>query len=408
MTKVHEQLQALIDDHSEREDPIAFVGRDSIIRDVLRIANRMSVDRPKKGQTFVISGAPGAGKTALLAELSTQWRPHASIVSAEVPGESKVRWMWGRLAEQLTGTPTNNLRGEIHEETTVNAGMSAIVQGTISRKEGMTVPPLVIDSCAQIRELADGEFQGPVIVCIDEIQNIRSDTSAARLVRELHTQSDAPVLLVCAGLGNSEQRLDDIGVSRSTRIHNILLGGLQPAETLVGAREALKVIAATAQIDPDRLVERFAEKIAKASDNWPKHLTCYLHGVCRALVEQQRPSPEGLNPEKTLEFGHQLRQEYYQERFDASLAPAQALSAIYERIGDQGLTRKECINLLDRHLRSTDDVEFKESFASGREAFEQVLRAGVLTLHGRNRCEIPIPTLESFVNDLMRREQQQL
>ena len=47
----------------------------------------------------------------------------------------------------------------------------------------------------------------PVVVCIDEIQNIEQDSPANALVRHLHTQDVAPVLLVCAGLANALERL---------------------------------------------------------------------------------------------------------------------------------------------------------------------------------------------------------
>lgn len=178
-----------------------------------------------------------------------------------------------------------------HEAVSVGGGIAVGVTGTASRTEATTLPPLDIDSCAEIKELANGRFKGPVIVCIDEIQDIQKNTRAAEFVRELHTQFDAPVLLVCAGLSNSERRLRDVGLSqRLSRRHVVQLGLLQPEEALEAAQESLKVIAKTAGVSANELVDMFAKDIAVASDNWPRHLTCYLHGVCEALDKQDRPS----------------------------------------------------------------------------------------------------------------------
>lgn len=401
---VHDELKKLIHTHDERGRPFAFAGREALINEI-QTAAEANRDAPIPGQTFVISGAPGAGKTALLRQILEEWHADASIMWAKVPGDKKVSSTWQKLTEQLTGIAQDDMRATTHEQVKVGGGIKAGVAGTASRTEATTLPPVDIDSCAEIKELANGPFKGPVIVCIDEIQDIQKDTKAAEFVRELHTQFDAPVLLVCAGLANSERRLRDVGLSqRLSRRHVIQLGLLEPKETLQAAKESLKVIAKTAGVSEDGLVDMFAQDIAIASDNWPRHLTCYLHGVCEALDKQVRPSLRALDRANALAYGDQLREEYYKDRLDASLLPATVLTSLYSKVGDGGLRRKECINLLDELLKSSEDVEFRESFASGGEAFEQTLRSGVLTLRGFDDCEIPIPSLATFMLERAKEE----
>ncbi len=401
---VHEQLKKLIHTHDERGRPFAFAGRKKLINEI-KAAAEANRDAPIPGQTFVISGAPGAGKTALLRQLLEEWQSDASIMWAKVPGDKKVSATWLKLAEQLTGSASDDIRVTTHKEVSLQGGVAAGVTGTARRTEATTLPPLGIDSCAEIKELANGRFKQPVIVCIDEIQDIQKETKAAEFVRELHTQFDAPVLLVCAGLSNSEGRLRDIGLSqRLSRRHVVHLGLLRASEALEVAQESLKVIAKTAGVSENGLVDMLAEDIATASGNWPRHLTCYLHGVCEALDKQDRPSLSTLNRASALAYGDQLREEYYEDRFDACLLPASVLATLYEKVGAGGLKRKECINLLDEQVKTSRDVEFRESFSSGGEAFEQALRSGVLTLRGFDECEIPIPSLETFIREREREE----
>lgn len=71
MSEIRNQLTKPVRVHGEREKPLAFAGRQDIIRSVLE-ATEVMLDGPIRGQTFVISGAPGAGKTALLSKISEQ------------------------------------------------------------------------------------------------------------------------------------------------------------------------------------------------------------------------------------------------------------------------------------------------------------------------------------------------
>lgn len=81
MDSIRQHLQDLID-AGERADPLVFSGREEEIDRIVRIAGRLPPDG-RQGRTMLIQGAPGSGKTALIAEVSTRLagKPDTGIVS---------------------------------------------------------------------------------------------------------------------------------------------------------------------------------------------------------------------------------------------------------------------------------------------------------------------------------------
>ena len=398
MQSPHDALKKLLREHGEREKPIAFAGRDALINEILAVAKDMS-NGPLKGETFVISGAPGCGKTALLAEISDR-SSLPCILCAEVPGDGKTDLIWGQLTEHLTGMPLEQQRSESHESYKSEGGLNIGTKVSVGQTRGKTARPLNIDSCAAITTLAKNGCKTPVIVCIDEVQNIQSNTRAAMLVRELHTQSDAPVLLVCTGLSNSKHRLDEAGISRNTLKHEVGLGGLEKSESEKAIENSLEKIAEIAKVDPDKLIYLLKENIAEACDNWPRHITCYLHGVCEALLERDPPSLVDFDLANALDRGHGFRDQYYQDRLNASKVPARILHNLYQLMSKSNLSEYECADFLYGEVERSDSRSLKERFPRTEVVFQQALRAGVITLNDLGECEVPpIPSLVRYVNE---------
>ena len=169
------------------------------------------------------------------------------------------------------------------------------------------------------------------------------------------------------------------------------------------ARQSLHVIEEIGVSEPSRKrgLDALAERIAVASDNWPRHLTCYLHGVCEELLEQAQPSFDQLDQEKMIERGNHHRQAYYEDRLIASRLPAHILPRLYERVRRAPISRDACADILETEIREYDQegaATLKRRFASGDAAVEQVLRSGILTLSKDHNCEIPIPSMVNFIS----------
>ena len=55
-------------DLHERSAPMAFVGRDKVLDDLMSAVKTTAADESAKGMTRVVQGVPGAGKTAICDE----------------------------------------------------------------------------------------------------------------------------------------------------------------------------------------------------------------------------------------------------------------------------------------------------------------------------------------------------
>ncbi|MCY4041203.1 MAG: hypothetical protein OXF72_08095, partial [Gammaproteobacteria bacterium] len=67
---IHEKLKRLIADHGERKPPIAFGGRENIIGSICEISQYLfDTERFLGGDTFIVGGPPGSGKTSLVHEV---------------------------------------------------------------------------------------------------------------------------------------------------------------------------------------------------------------------------------------------------------------------------------------------------------------------------------------------------
>ena len=271
----------------------------------------------------------------------------------------------------------------------------------VSRKVG---EPL--SSCEGNQKLSGQEEVDPTIVCVDEIQDIKKDSRLAEFIRDLHTQECLPILLVCAGLSNSQIVLDEVAISRPNSRHVRAIGRLTAEETLEVTEKSIEVIANRAKLAVKPLIERYAKDISGASDQWPRHLTCYLHGLCEALIAHTGPSLSTLTIQDVLAYGNNLRKRYYQSRLQASKLPVEDIVRLYERV-DMGIRRKQCINFLQEALEASDDSEFKSEFQAGGEVFEQALRSGILTCDELDQCEIPIPSMRTFMVERAQEEREE-
>jgi len=402
----HQKIEALLLDHGERDEPIAFAGRENIPSSIQRVVGRLAV-KPRRGQTFVIEGAPGAGKTSLISELANRLRGDIPcIVRRNVPDENGVEALWNELAATLTAMPLDKIRAIQHKRRFGEGGLNAIVKAQVGYEEGKTMAPMSLSSCDQIRGLTEAPFKTAVVVCIDEIQNIQSMSGASGFVQDLHTQDVAPVLLICSGLSNSTERLDDIGISRSTQQHLASLGSLMSSETYDAALRALNVIAGTGVHVKAQTLEVLAQRLVSASDHWPRHLTCYLQGVCNALLEQDTPSFERLDQDAVIKKGDDLRRAYYQERLRASRLSASILARAYRDIERGEMDPHSCAaRIFDwiQEERSEQGAFLRELFPSRVSVLDRMLRSGVIATC-EDVCEIPVPSMAAFVYERAREE----
>ena len=190
----------------DRELTNFFVGRENEIRLIsnrtMDVAQKLKEQsrRPASGLTVLITGVPGAGKTALMDWLLDQWSGTKGDSPLGLSLDLEDLQCRDRLAhtisEQLPNT-ASEIGRSILASIRIDVGVAGAGLG-------------VKEHSFSIRRLSR-----PVVLFIDEIQNLPSSKNAAevRVLRTLHSgRHGAPIVPVLAGLAHAKDVLFDAGI----------------------------------------------------------------------------------------------------------------------------------------------------------------------------------------------------
>ena len=389
----------------DRDDPPVFAGREDIIARVLRATRRLPPGGGR-GKTFLVEGAPGAGKTALVSEIAKRFQDLGGfvVVCPSVPNERDVELAYSDLASALAGVSPTAVRTTTHGTWGGGARIAGIGG---ERRRGETVAPPRIRSPKDIAALRrDGTSASDVraIVFVDEIQNIEPNTAASAFVEAMHTQQSIPALLVCAGLSTSRGRLMDAGLSRLSLGATVRLGALSPREALDCARRTLERIAGEGLPASRRAIERWANSMAVASDGWPRHLQSHLNACWTTLLEQPAPSLDTADLEAAIRLGNSLRSAYYDERIVLSRASLGIVGALHARLAEEvPIDELQATSIVGEAINAIDDPTaqktLRERFPTNEACFQRFLQVGIVALDDEGNCVSPIPSLSRHILD---------
>ena len=421
----------------DRSDPEHFVGRKDLIETITKdLQGRIrkweaGVPNPWKGATRLIQGAPGAGKTALLDHL-------AKILPAQI--QSKQPLQICRLNTRLIREPAvwqNALRKAIEPAPKgwcspgwfqSNKSLSVKNKVEIGHEKIAKFTSETIQSTNK-KEIAWNEWfnnytqqpkkQRPVLLLIDEIQNISSDIDnpqAQALLEFQENTKQLPVLPIYAGLAWSEKHLDSIGLSRLSnngRVH--ILGCLQTRGNLEKDENPMETETEEAVrkfIEDPRYQIQYTEeekqqwmrKIDEESHGWPRHLHAHLNGLARGIASTQGRNLSQLNSKETEKYTARDCNEYYEKRVgNQRLAGRNYLARagilyIYKNEGRNiNVTElSEQIETISKKL-SQYNPAFKLPANQTAEQFtSNMVKAGLLHVTGENQVHIPIPSLATY------------
>ena len=400
MSDVHDYLQRLVDE-STRSDPLVFAGRKDEIGKVLRSAANPPPQGPRSS-TILIQGAPGSGKTSLISRLCSELKIHkdAGVLFLEtIPGESAVWRTYGHLASMLIGAGSPTRDGDTQSAIRGGATLGIARGGkTVSRRVSFPTFRSVVDIASE-RNARWGPMQR-VAVFVDEVQEVKPDSAAAAMLQDLHAQTKIPVFLVCAGLSNSDLALSDAGLSRVE--NKVFLGRLDGQDALDCAQKSLRKVLARGVGGSDVAVERCAAALARASDDWPRHLQVYLQSTWQALLEQESPDLDKVDLKTIIKLGNERRESYYKARIKLSRTPLEVIVALHRRlidykVCDESQTRRvigEAVDKLESRARKEWVARFEDNT---EQCFAALLRAGVVALDAREHCVSPVPSFSQFV-----------
>ncbi len=403
-----------------REDPYAFVGRDTELSFLIDNASNIPPDGGPGG-TVVIVGAPGAGKTALMneaiARLCAKGQPPTSVIPVDVtegdPFAERLKF-FRKLAQALIDhADPAKPEQTAAQHSEMSGGLPGVAGGKVS--QSITQSSLSnVTSFAEIADLAPKTRDGTpkfkpfkrVVLTVDEVQNVKPATWVADVLSAAHIQKAIPVTVMCAGLADSLLTLGKAGISRLADRRTLRLSNLSQQEAQQAVKQAITPWRDLGlEIDHDALLTG-AARVAKASDGWPAHLHTYLTEVFHQLAAMPKPSTAQLDWDAIMETVNARRISYYAERVAASQTPPPILHAAVSTTNqNQHVSKYTVMQAIDAAVESlwqngnTLAVDmWRETFdGSVMKCYRQMLHAGIITEDSFECCEVPIPTLATFI-----------
>ena len=383
----------------EGAPPPVFVGHDDVLNDIL-VTAKDSAGQSKK--THVVQGAPGAGKTSLLHEMQKRWT-----------GEDGFPRVVALHSTQLLYNSLNGV-GAVLEAWTMDEGKwKRTLTDRIKRLSGIGIGPGGLSmefSDVQIPEtlymVANRypvkEQARPIIVAVDEAQRLSRGQTApeALFLQEIHDGgSGLPLILVLAGLSDTDARAREMHLTRGRTVHEV-----RPL-TQAQARDFMRRLALWFGLDTSRHNTRL-EALADICDGWPRHLR--FAGV--SLAEEALRIDGDMHrmdwPAMAARTW-QERQAYYNSQRTSRMRHAKALlAAVMQDIptqanGPRSLEDTEVLASIVRHRRIGDTPDnIPWSLPKGMDAedfLEDLVHQGALYIDGEGYVHSPIPSFKAFL-----------
>ncbi len=356
-----------------------FRGREEIINTFTNYLKHYLSE--KGGTTFLIQGAPGAGKTALLDKLrlaaeDQKWK------TAEI-GPAAL-WDVKSLRESI---PDRNILKRLSGK--VNAGLP----------EGGSIEISMKDSVETIKKVLRSGKK-PLLLILDEAQHLGIEGVVPNEMRgvvtgvldEIHNgKLGRPVVLLAAGLGTTESAFDSLGISRFVGDCTVGLGPLDRESERAAIRDWIVKEGGT-----NGNTDQWIEAIAKETHGWPQHIISYVKPAVGYLKSNNHLMTDaGLRI--VLEKGAESRLRYYRQRahdIDWEQRQSLARSLGHLPIGET-TTRTSILTILNE--------EYPPEVADN--LFKRALEQGILDKHEDGRYGVPIPSMQTWLIEEYGRKQ---
>ncbi|MCY3999535.1 MAG: AAA family ATPase [Bacteroidetes bacterium] len=325
------------------------------------------------GSIILITGAPGAGKSALLTALSDDaskmgWCVTPDLAPAQLASPARMAKVLGVEYKSLH-TRSAQVDGKVYKHTWQSERENA---------------PMVTDI---IRDAARPQ---PLLLVLDEAQRLHTlseipedKKSAEATLEAIHNgKIGHPVVFLAAGLDTSRNAFGALSVSRITDLNRVRLGPLE----IESAKDVI-IAYVYGEFGCD-VPDDWIEPLAQQSQGWPQHLVGYANAAGNILAPLHRP-PSASDLKEVLAEGCSAQERYYNAcAHDITYGQREAIASVFAKIPIGGTVRKrEVVNALCQ--------EYSTELAD--EKFTQALYQGIL-----NECEdglygIPIPSLHSWL-----------
>ncbi|MCY3629695.1 MAG: ATP-binding protein [Bacteroidota bacterium] len=347
-----------------------FHGRKKILDDFAELAERAI--HSNSGTIFLIQGAPGVGKTALLNECekrakACEWEV-ANIEMGALWDPNILLASLG-LGEKYKGT----------ERSTQVGFKDFLGWGFKSIRPQPTVRNI----------LKDGSK--PLLLILDEAQVLGDDqvppndyrSTAIGVLEAIHNgKLERPVVLLAAGLGTTLASFGSLKISRFAEDCFVELGALGKEDERAVIQDWLTKEGG-AKGDPTAWIDT----IANETHGWPRHVHAYSKHASKQLqMSGGVMTPGGLNA--VLEAGQEGRKVYYKQRvadFDGDEVICLAESIVDIGVGMPFKKELVEVSLIEKYGPEKAD-----------KLFQEFLEKGVIATDGF-LYSVPIPSMHDWM-----------
>ena len=359
-------------DIEDRGEAKYFHGRKGILDSFQRRLKWAEQD-PKKGTTFLIQAAPGAGKSALLHECT---KLAENIGWETVRVNTRALWDTDTMCQKL-GDGWMPLLDEIAAQGGFDKWIQ--IQGAAKFKLPGHTPQSIIE-----------RGKDPLLLFLDEAQKLALAQSGhvetiCDFLDAIHNgEMGHPVMLAVAGLSATADAFEGLGVSRFKDNCYVELGPLKEEAERDVIKDWLKK-EGRAKGDPMHWIDA----IAQETRGWPQHVAAYAQAAALQIRADKRVmTPQGL--QAVLKVGRMKRIKFYETR--AKGLPKKERQCIARAVANIEVDGTIDKDLVLASLRK----EFSEEKAEA--VFALALRKGTFDLHGDSYV-IPISSMRTWFID---------
>ncbi|MXW13411.1 MAG: ATP-binding protein [Rhodothermaceae bacterium] len=366
---------------SDRGPAEYFHGREKILKNFDALAE--TAVEEKGGSTFLIQGAPGVGKTALLDQckkraISHGWEVVRIGVGALWDSNNLLASLG--LGEKYKGTERSTQIG--FKNFFGWAFKSARPQPTVKDilKNGNKPLLLILDEAHALghEKVPPDDYRSTAVEVLDAIHN---------------GMLNRPVVLLAAGLGTTKASFGTLEISRYKGGCLVELGALSKGAERAVIRDWLTK-EGRAKGDPTVWIDAIAQK----THGWPQHITAYADAAVNQIRNDHGAmTPEGL--EVVYQLGMERREAYYRQRVDDF--SGDEVIRLARLIADVGSGKPFNEGLV------VEPLSEKYGLDEANKLFQKFLKKGVISADGF-LYSVPVPSMHDWMKSELKRTQERL